>query len=308
MGKIGKSIGKAWGDITGASAGLEAAQASAAAAGQASMAQQAEAKRQFDLINSQGLQLQNDVMGEARRYSVQELNALDQSVGLATRNIANQERLMASIDPTLMEASQQALKLLRGESASSLAPLQSQQATQRQALVNQLRSQGIGENSSAGLNALARFDQQAALTSSQAQQQQLGTLLGTTLSSRVDLGNSAQGLAGLGAQYGNIGARNANLVGGVGTTRLGALSGAGQQLIGNAGAQFTTGVLQNQATSNFYNNQAGQISGLAGLAAGAAFGGGAGAGLGSMLGKGGGSSGGGGGSLGTFWDGPNPYK
>ena len=274
---VGKFIGNTLGDITGANRAGDAAAAAGAAAGQAALAQQAEAKRQFNLINSQGKQLQTGVMNEARKYSVQELNALNDSIALQERNIAQQERLMASIDPTLMEASQQALKLLRGESADSLAPLNNQRAAQRQQLQNSLRAQGLGDGSSAALNALQKFDLETATLGNQAQQQQLGTLLGTTLSSRVDLGQSAGQLANIGSGYGAIGARNANLLAGVGTTRLGALSGAGQQLIGNAGAQFTGAVLQNQARAQQYQNQANQIYGLLGQGIGAAIGGAGGA-------------------------------
>lgn len=305
MGGGGGIIGGTIGEITGSNAAIKAQKRAASAAGKAAEAQQAMSKEQFDLINKEGLALQQGVMQEAGRYSVQELNALDQSLAVQQRNIANQERLMAAIDPTLMEASQQALKLLRGEESSTLNPLKSQQASQRQALVNQLRSQGIGENSSAGLNALARFDQQAAMTNSQAQQSQLGTLLGTTLNSRVDLGASAGQLAGLGGAYGSIGARNAGLLGNVGTTRLGALSGAGQNLIQNAGAQFTGTVLSNQAQANGYNQQAGQVLGLAGTLGGAYLGGGLGAFGGSQLN---GSSGGGTSGLGSYWGGANPYS
>ena len=274
---VGKFIGNTLGDITGANRAGDAAAAAGAAAGQAAMAQQAEAKRQFNLINNQGKQLQTGVMNEARRYSVQELNAMNDSIALQERNIAQQERLMASIDPTLMEASQQALKLLRGESADSLAPLNNQRAAQRQQLQNSLRAQGLGDGSSASLNAIQKFDLETATLGNQAQQQQLGTLLGTTLSSRVDLGQSAGQLANIGSGYGAIGARNANLLAGVGTTRLGALSGAGQQLIGNAGAQFTGAVLQNQARAQQYQNQANQIYGLIGQGIGAAIGGAGGA-------------------------------
>lgn len=277
-------------DITGAQAAEDAAMGAAAGAGAAAVAQQREARRQFDLINSQGQQLQDGVMKEAKAYSVQELNALSQGLDVQQRNIANQERLMASIDPTLMEASQQALRLLRGESASSLDPLNNQRQAQRTQLQNSLRSQGLGDGSSAALNALNKFDMESAGLANQAQQQQLGTLLGTTLNSRVDLGASAGQLANIGQGFGAIGARNASLLGGIGTTRLGALSGAGQQLIGNAGAQFTGSVLANQARAQSAQNQSNQIIGLVGTGIGAAIGGAGGAAKASSGGGGGGGS------------------
>lgn len=291
MGGVGKVIGDVVGGVTGASAAADAAKQAAVYSGQAAEAQQAQAKQNFNFINQQGQQLQSDVMKQAGQYSVQQLNALDQSYSAATQNLSNQQKLMSSIDPTLMEASQQALKLLRGESASSLAPLQNQQAMQRQTLVNNLRAQGISETSSAGINALNRFDSQAALNSNNAQQQQLGTLLGTTLGSRQDLNQSVNTIAGIGNSYGNLGLQQANVLGGIGTARLGALSGAGQNLINTAGAQFTQGVLQNQAEANYRGGMANQLMGIGGTALGAYLGGGLGAAAGGGIAGGGGGGG-----------------
>jgi hypothetical protein len=270
------SLGKLLGKITGANSAAKAAERAGAAAGQAAVAQQTEAKRQFDLINRAGENLQRDVMGAANQYSVQELNALSQGLEVQQRNIAQQEKLMASIDPTLMEASQQALRLLRGERVDSLTGANSARTQQRQQLQNSLRAQGLGDGSSAALNALQKFD----LGTAQMEQQQLQTLLGTTLNSRVDLGASAGQLANIGGGFGAIGARNAALLGNVGTTRLGALSGAGQQLIANAGAQFTGTVLQNQARAQYLQNQANQVAGLIGMGIGGLVGGPAGAAMG----------------------------
>lgn len=285
MSNTGKFITNTIGSVTGANAARDAAQAGAAATGQAAVAQQAEARRQFDLINTQGQNLQNDVMAQAGKYSVQQLNALDQSLSTQQKNIAQQEQLMAAINPTLMEASKQALLLLQGGKASSLDPLNNQRAQQRLALQNSLRAQGLGDGSSAALNALQKFDTETASLGNQAQQQQLGTLLGTSLNSRVDLGQSAGQLANLGNQYGQIGQQNAALLGNIGTSRLGALSGAGQQLINNAGAQFAGSILGNQANAQYYTNGANLITQAAGAGLGGYLGGASGAKLGLAAGS-----------------------
>lgn len=247
-----------------ASKARKSARASADAAGAAAMKQEEAAQTNFNRIDAQGQTLQNQVMNEAKQYSIQELNALDQSLGVQQRNIAQQEKLMASIDPTLMEASQQALKLLRGERVDSLTGANSARTQQRQQLQNSLRAQGFGDGSSAALNALQKFD----LGTAGMEQQQLQALLGTTLNSRVDLGASAGQLAGLGQAYGGIGSRNANLLAGIGNTRLGALSGAGQGLINSAGAQYTGATLRGQADAQYNTSQANMWGGIAGQAAG----------------------------------------
>lgn len=113
--------------------------------------------------------------------SPQELAQIDQSIRVNEADIKRKEQLIASVDPALMEAGKQALELLQGKEASVLAPLRNQREQQRKALEDNLRaSLGSGyATSSAGAQALARFDQQTAETVASAQQQTLSQLLGT---------------------------------------------------------------------------------------------------------------------------------
>lgn len=97
------------------------------------------------------------------------------------KNLARQEQMISQIDPTIIEASQQVLRLMKGDNASSLAPLQRQRDMQRQKLMNSLRAQlGPGaESTSAGLRALTAFDNESANLFAGAQQQAIANLGGT---------------------------------------------------------------------------------------------------------------------------------
>jgi hypothetical protein len=112
--------------------------------------------------------------------SAQELAQIQRQTQVSEQAIARQEQLLAAVDPALIEAGKQALGLLKGEHAAALAPLEQERARQRGLLENQLKNQlGAGyATSSAGQEALNRFDQQTAQTLSGAQQQTLGALLG----------------------------------------------------------------------------------------------------------------------------------
>jgi hypothetical protein len=85
---------------------------------------------------------------------------LDKDLANQEKNLVRQEQLIAQIDPTVIEASQQALRLLKGERSSALGPAEQQRSQQRQKLLNNLRERlGPGaETSTAGLQALNRFD------------------------------------------------------------------------------------------------------------------------------------------------------
>ena len=118
--------------------------------------------------------------------STQELEQMAQQIELQNRAILRQEKLLAAIDPTILEAGAQALKLLRGEESRTLAPLRAERERQRQTLLNKLRKQlGTGaESSTTGLEALNRFDSETAGLMADKQQAVLGDLLKTTVSSR----------------------------------------------------------------------------------------------------------------------------
>lgn len=161
------------------------------------------------------------------------------------KNLSRQEQLVSQIDPTIIEASQQALRLLRGESSSTLQPIQNQRNLQRQKLVNSLREQlGPGaETSTAGIQALTRFDSES--NNLLAGQQQsalsgLGGLAGQFNSVRPDILREITGLS----QFGQ---------GGTNTQfqRAGLLQSAYAPVFQTAGANQTGAVLQGQQSAAF---------------------------------------------------------
>lgn len=150
----------------------------------------------------------------------QQLDALQSSISANNQQISNSQALLGSVDPALMEAGKQALSLMQGGSAASLAPIQNQRAQQRQSLQQQLSSQ-LGPDyatSTAGMQALNNFDQQTANLMTNAQQSTIGQYLG-----------SSQSSAALGTQGLNMGVQQGqninNTIQGNSRLQLGAITG-----------------------------------------------------------------------------------
>lgn len=214
----------------------------------------------------------NEVSDLTNRATVMGLANAEKDIKNQERNLARQEQLIAQIDPTIIEASQQALKLLRGEDASTLSPLKRQRDLARQKLVNQLREQlGPGaETSTAGIQALTRFDSETSNLMAGAQQQaigQLGQTAGQFTATRPDLFREIMGLS----QIGQIGSGLIN-------QQAGMLGNSWQNRINTAGAAFTEDTIRGQ-------NEAAMNRTLIGAGIGA-LGGGLGERLGGMIGSG----------------------
>lgn len=176
------------------------------------------------------------------------LLAFDRDIKNQERNLSRQEQLISQLDPTIIEASQQALRLLRGESSSTLAPIQAQRDQQRQKLLNSLRQQlGPGaESSTAGIQALTRFDAETnQLMSSQQQNalQGLGSLSAQFTSQRPDLYREINGLSQFNQGKSDLSFRQAA-----------ALGNARNGLQQTAGAQYTGQLIQAQQQQAL-NNQ-----------------------------------------------------
>lgn len=110
-----------------------------------------------------------------------EISRMEESLGVAKRDLARREEILASADPALLEAGKQALQLLRGDKeAGSLSVIRKQREQQRVKLVDQLRQRlGPGaEESSAGIQALTAFDDATAASLQGAQSQETQNLLG----------------------------------------------------------------------------------------------------------------------------------
>jgi len=205
-------------------AGLASGAQGARAAGAAARAQERQSQANLAFAKeSRDLAL-------AAADSPQELAALERSMEAEGRQLERSERLLSSVNPALMEASQQAMRLLRGEEAAAGGALREQRKRSRAALVDQLRQQlGPGaETSTAGIQALTRFDQESSSVFAQTQQASLGQLLGTT---QFSAGLGQQGAAGAAAGIGGVGSAFGNIA----SRRVGAITGAGAQ-IGQAGA------------------------------------------------------------------------
>lgn len=294
--------GRSGGGLLGGASDFLFGDSGAEAAGNAAMAQQSEARRQYQDISRRISEAQTQFGNRARQSenalntaTVSGLLAADQGIASQEKNLSRQEQLVSQIDPTIIEASQQALRLLRGEQSSTLGPLKAQRDQQRQKLVNSLREQlGPGaETSTAGIQALTRFDSESANIFSGAQQQALGNLgnLSTQFNStRPDIFREIAGLGSLNQNKYQLGANQANFYSQLGGQEFGntiaganALQGIGQQNIQNAGAQYVAQGIRGQQASSFGRSVFGTALG-AGL--GALGGGGAGAGVGAASGGG----------------------
>lgn len=167
--------------------------------------------------------------------SPQQLAALERSYAAAQTQVDTDLRQLAAIDPAIMEASQQVLKLLKGDNAAVNAPIMQQRQQQRQQLIDSLKAQyGPGaESSSIGQRALRAFDMESNTAFQQNQMGTLGNLFGmaTTRVQNQGFGqlmNTAQGFGDYQSRI--LGAESAGSQG-----ILGAMGGE----VASAGAQYT---------------------------------------------------------------------
>lgn len=252
--------------VAGAAVSYAGQQEAAQGAQSAAEAQQSAAAvtRADALRESKRLETDANRLAQA---TPQELQAYQASLNSATAGLAQRERQIAAIDPALMEASQQVLKLLRGEDAASLKPAMAQRQQQRQQLVNSLRSKyGPGaEESSLGQKILSQFDMDSNVLTSQLQQSALNQTFGIASQAGqvTDRTNALAGINNAGTNFSNLQSRLLNSRMQTGVTTLGALSGTSQQMINTAGAQYTGQALQGQALSSLGNQflQAGTTAG-----------------------------------------------
>lgn len=206
----------------------------AGAAGAAAMARQDEARRQFQMIKG--------ITDDATASGIAQF---EKDIANQEKNLSRQEQLISQLDPTIIEASQQALRLLRGEDASTMAPLKRQREIQRQKLVNSLREQmGPGaESSTAGMQALTMFDSESGNLYAGAQQQALGTLGNISsqfTSQRPDMFREIMGRSQFGQGKSNLLFRQADI-----------LKGAGQDLMDTAGSEFVEAAMLGKQDTGF---------------------------------------------------------
>jgi hypothetical protein len=212
--------------------GLTSGKRAAAAQGEIAQAQLAQQRQDRDL---------------ALKYAEatpEELAQINRSIALNEADIERKEKLLASSDPALIEAGTQALKLLRGEESKTLAPLNSNIAKQEQALREKLRAQlGPGyENTTAGIQALQAFGEQANNSRSSAQQNALGLLLGSASDTSSRYGNQSN--------ISNAGSLS-QLFGGINARKVSAINSTP---ITGAGAGFVGDLQSARASTDFINN------------------------------------------------------
>lgn len=211
--------------------------ASMSAGSKAAKAQRKEAERQRAAILAQGKENQEKALALAKA-TPEELAVLTRANASAVSALDREEKLLAALDPTIMEASQQALKLLRGESAGATQALMNQRQVQRQSLVNSLRSQfgPSAETSSVGQRALQQFDMESNTMMTQANSNAFNQVFGAA---SADYGARTQraneGLQNVGRGYSALQERLLNTQLNTGNSILGALSGTAQSMIESAG-------------------------------------------------------------------------
>jgi len=277
----GNPLDDLWGDLTGRGA--------ADAAGLASMAQLRQARESRDAIMGESARGERDIMSLAQATPA-ELQAQEQALAMGGKQLAADERLLASIDPALMEASQKALSMLRegyqspqsGRVPAAYAPFEAQRQAERQKLVNSLQSQyGPGaETSSIGSKALREFDLAGATQSAQFGMQQDQQNYGRFQDAFQGASNLANLLGGQ-RQGIDLQARGFNQIGTAGIfqnrmlnsrtglhgSSLAALSGAQAPLIQSAGAPYVAQQARAQGQTAFMQNlvNAGIGGGLAAI-------------------------------------------
>ncbi len=172
--------------------------------------------------------------------SPQQLAALDRGYSAAQTQVDTDLRQLAAIDPAIMEASHQVLKLLQGGQAEVNGPAMQQRQSQRQQLVDSLRSQyGPGaESSSIGQRALQQFDMQSNTMFQQNQMNTMGNLFDMA-KTRVNGPGFGQ-MMNVAGGYGDVASRmaNAEQVGSAGI-----LNAMGNEVQG-AGAPFVQDMMK----------------------------------------------------------------
>lgn len=121
------------------------------------------------------------------------------------QSIQGAEKILASVDPAIAEAGNQLLQMMQGKEAPVLDPVRKSRQRERQQLESQLSERlGAGfRTSSAGIEALTRFDQATDELLAGAQQQTLGQFMNFALGGRGQAVQSAIGTTGTLADLSN---------------------------------------------------------------------------------------------------------
>lgn len=251
----------------------EAAQDSADATEQAAIAQQSAAREQLEfdkqkMAMAQQAALPNYEEMAAKKRLLDSRNMfLNQQMGY----LQKEQVLLDSVDPALREAGEQAYKLMKGEEAAVLGPIRKQRDRQRIVVENELASRlGSGfRTSSAGIEAMRRFDDETDTLMASAQFTTLNNLLGVSAQVRPDMIGKGHAVANTISGF-----DTAMLAGeqNEAARRVSAITGSNvnyQNVVNTAGAQYAGDILQAQSEANFWGNLSGLAMNIGGTAAGA---------------------------------------
>jgi len=221
----------------GAATVITGAVMQSSAAGKAAKAQRREAERMRAMVLAQGKENQDKAMALAAA-TPEELAVMTRANASAVSALDREEKMLAAIDPAVMEASQQALKLLRGESAGTTQALMNQRNTQRQSLLNSLRAQygPAADTSSIGQRALQQFDMETNTMMANANSNAFNQVFGAAT---ADVGGRARmanaQLQQVGQGWSALQDRVLNTQLNTGNATLAALSGTSASMIQSAG-------------------------------------------------------------------------
>lgn len=180
------------------------------------------------------------------------------AIASQSANVARQNNLVQSLDPNIIEAGKQTSALLQGKSAPVLAELQNQRAVQKQQMMSQLTQQmGPGAaTSTAGQQAMQKFDLDTANMMNQAQQSYLDKVTNISMGGAKTLGESLtsvnDALSSMSVNSPEAHAANimAGFAGAEGTAQAAKVNAAGGQfkgqqlmgqMIGQVGGQLAQG-------------------------------------------------------------------
>lgn len=186
-----------FGALKSSSAIGDAANAQIAATQQALQAQIQE-RQQITALATQSAQMSPSEINSINSI----LNTKGAALASTMQSINQQQTQLNAMDPNVKAAGQNLYNLLSGQAAATLAPLQKQQQMQRSQQMNALAQQlGPGfMSTSAGIEAMTKFDTQQSLALTQAQQSALGQITSTYLGLS---GNQQQGQANITSGIGN---------------------------------------------------------------------------------------------------------
>ena len=248
MGKGGGGGGGFLGTLQGAHQSWTGVSDQAQAAGGAARAAEAQARANRAELAKEGKRLV-DLAGP----SVTELSAVDASLAAGEKQIAADEKLFASIDPSLLEASNQVLNILKGGQSSAGGAFDSQRAIQRQKLLASLREQlGPGaETSTAGIQALTRFDSETGQLAAGVRESSLNNLMGLIGTGRsiADRGRSAQSMQASFDLKNSLVGRQLQ----AGQLNLNALMGGNQDVMNTVGSQYTEQLIRGRGQQQDHN-------------------------------------------------------